>query len=66
MFLGLIPKDVKDMLLSWKGSSLWEKKEKDLDFSSPLHLLDCLEGKKPHSFEEWDVSCTEAKTFFCI
>ena len=43
-----------------------EKKEKDLDFSSPLHLLDCLEGKKPHSFEEWDVSCTEAKTFFCI
>ena len=43
-------KDVKDILLYWKGSLIsGEKKKDDLEFSSSLYLLDCLERKKLYS-----------------
>ena len=64
-FLGFSLKQSRKQF-SVRKAFLWGKKGLSLEVGSRVHFLDSLEKKKLFSLQEWVLSCTKVKAFFCL
>ena len=60
-----LPQNSQGGNLKLEGLFCGEKRKKNMEVNSNLHLLDSLEGEELNSFQGGIFSCTEFEALFC-